>query len=120
MGISELLSAVESHLGDVMGWVDKIIDIAQKLGNLPSAAVFALVAIGLVYKDYSRTKEEHLESLKRLEAWQDASKANEHQTTAMEKTSDMVAMSAQAVQQLVREVSVLSALIKDRQGRGGL
>lgn len=94
--------------------INGMIETAQKLGGLSSSAILALCVMVLAYRDYQKSKDEQEQAIKRLQAWQDASKAEEHQTVAIEKVAEATTMTAQMQQRTAEEVKRLAILIEER------
>ena len=97
-----------------MDWVNKLIEVVQRLGALTPAAIFALVAVAEGYLIWKTQKDASVETLKRLDAWQASSKAEDQQTEAIEKMAEVSAMTAQAQQRTAEEVKILATLIDER------
>lgn len=95
---------------------DKIFDLANKGGALSASAILFLGNVAQSVFIYRWKKGESQESLKRLEAWLEASKAEEHQTAAIEKVAEGLTMVANAQTTTAGQVAILVALIKDRRG----
>lgn len=97
-----------------METADWIINFINKGGALSASAILFAWALGASYILYKRLTWEHGEAIKRLEAWQDSSKAEEHQTQALEKMGEAVKMSSDAQNATATQVAIMVALIKDR------
>lgn len=97
-----------------MSWTDFILEPAKELGGLPSSAILAAIVIALGYKDYQRSKDEHEQALERLQAWQDASVAENKQTEAILGVSEAAKMTAQAQARTAEEVRLLAVKIEER------
>ena len=94
--------------------VDKVIGSAEKFGALSAAAIWALIAISLAIYLYRWKKMEAAETLKRLEAWLEASKAEEHQTEALKTIAERTAMNAVAINGLAEKIGNLSVVLEER------
>ena len=94
--------------------VDKIIGSAEKLGALSTSAILALIVIAMSYYIYRWKKSESIETLKRLEAWLDASKAEEHQTEALKIIAERTAMNAVAINGLAEKIGNLTLVLEER------
>ena len=99
---------------DPMKIADWFIDFVNKGGALSASAILFAWATGVSFIHYKWLKWQHAEAIKRLEAWQDSSKAEEHQTTAVEKVGDGLKMVSEAQNATATQVAILVALIKDR------
>lgn len=97
-----------------MSWTDFILEPAKELGGLPSSAILAAIVIALGYKDYQRSKEDHEQALKRLQAWQDASVAENKQTEAILKVGEAANMTAQAQTRTAEELGKLRIIVDER------
>lgn len=94
--------------------VDKIIGSAEKLGALSTSAILALIVIAMGYYLYRWKKMESAETMKRLEAWLDASKAEEHQTEALHTIAERTAMNAEAINGLSEKIVHLTTILEER------
>lgn len=103
-----------------MEWVidllDKSIDLANKGGALSASAILFMGNVAQSVFIYRAKKHESAETIKRLEAWMEASRAEEHQTAAIGKIADGLKSVSDAQNITATQVAVLVALIKDRRG----
>lgn len=93
--------------------LDKILDSANKAGALQASAIWALVAIGLYWKNYQADK--HYERYN--EEW---AKIRTQEAIADSKAADALAELAKQVARLNDEVKCNRTLIDERIPKGGL
>ena len=100
----------------IFGLLDKAIEISKKGGDLPTSAILFLVCFGMGIFIYRWKKQESEETLKRLEAWQDGSKAQMHLADSVEQVADGLKMVADAQTATANQVAILIALEKYKKG----
>lgn len=97
-----------------MNWIDKILEVCQKMGSLAPAAIFALVAVAQGYIIYR--KEKFMEQSN--ERWrmtrEGQIRAEEAQTIVQGKLVDVVAMNTTAVVAQNARIDHLSTIIEER------
>lgn len=103
-----------------VGFIDQIIGLAQKLGGLSSSAILALVVVALGYDSYRNRKDEKEVALKRLETWQDSTKAEIAQTDMMQKQNETLVMLVTNVNMLSNQIKYFSTILEERVPRKGL
>lgn len=103
-------------MGDISKLADWALDIANKGGALSSSALLFMYTAYREYCYYLWKKQSSIEAIKRLEAWQDNSKAEEHQTSALGKMSDRIEMNTNAINAMSSQLAIMVALEKDRRG----
>ena len=94
--------------------VNKFIDSFDRIGSLSSSAILAMLCFAMGYYLFRWKKMESEETLKRLEAWVDASKAEEHQTDALKMVAERVAMNAASITSLSSKVERLMTIVEER------
>lgn len=99
---------------DIAKFVDWCLSIANKGGALTASALLFLWAFSASAILFKFLEWQYTETLKRLEAWIGASKAEEQQTAAMNKMAEGLRMICEAQSVTATQVSILVALIKDR------
>ena len=105
-----------------MDWINQFINgagnstinAAERIGSLSTSSVLALVWIVREIYIFRWKKMESAETLKRLEAWLEASKTEEHHTEALRKMADSVVMIAGSQNATSERVAHLFTLIEER------
>lgn len=101
-----------------MEWVDKILEVVQKLGGLSAAAIFALISIALSYRDYRKERFAE-ESNERWRLTRDGQiRAEEAQTAVVSKLVDVTAMNTAAINVNAGKIDRLLVLIDERIPKG--
>ena len=94
--------------------IDWLVELAVKLGGLPSSAFLALVCIAQGHFIYQSNKDDRVEALKRLEAWENSTRAEERQTEALRKVADSVDMAGNAQNEMASQITRLATIIDER------
>lgn len=97
-----------------MNWIDKLLEVVQKLGSLSAAAIFALISIALSYRDYKKERFAE-DSNERWRLTRDGQiRAEEAQTMVVSKLVDVTAMNTAAINANGAKIDRLAILIDER------
>ena len=94
--------------------LDRGIGIAEKIGSLSTSAVLVLLVLAMGYYIYRKHKDDAQETLKRLEAWEAATKAEERQTAVITKSVESIAMMTQGHNMLAEKVMQVLTILDER------
>lgn len=101
-------------MGDIEKIADWLISFANKGGALSTASILFLWSVYREYTIFKRDERDGQQVLARLDAWQNNSKAEEHQTTAIGEMADRIEMNTSAINAMASQVATMVALVKDR------
>lgn len=99
--------------------IDKMIDIAQRLGALTPAAIFALIAMHQGYINYRKDRDAFVSNEKWRGTREGQVRAEEGQTLIMGKQVDVLAMNTASINSLSAQITHLATLIDERIPKGG-
>lgn len=100
-----------------MSWVDRILEIAQKLGSLSAATIFALIALAQGYLIYRKEKFSEDSNEKWRLTREGQIRAEEAQTTVVNKLVDITAMNTAAINAQTVRIDHLTTVIEERISR---
>lgn len=103
-------------MASLVGLLDPEIPIkaAERIGSLSTAAVLALLNIYQGILAYRKHKDDKKETLVRLEAWEAATRAEEHQTAALAKTVETIVTLANSHNALSEKVAHILVVLDER------
>lgn len=102
-----------------MNWIDKLLEVVQKLGSLSAAAIFALIGILQGYFIYRKEKFSEESNEKWRLTREGQIRAEEAQTLVQEKSVDAISMLTAAVSSQNARIDILSTIIRERIPRIG-
>lgn len=97
-----------------MNWIDTCIDTAQKIGGLSAAAILSLVCFAQGYMIYRREKHEEDNHEKWRQTNDNKIRAEDAQTSVMERLVEVVAMNTSAISAQADRINHLATLIDER------
>lgn len=102
-----------------MEYIEKLLEIVQKLGSLSAAAIFALIAILQAYFIYRKEKFAEESNEKWRTTREGQIRAEEAQTLVQESSVDAISMLTSAVNALGAKIDTLATIIRERIPRAG-
>lgn len=97
-----------------MGWLDKLIESAQKLGGMSAAAIFALIAVAQGYVLYKKEREASDSNEKWRLTRENQIRAEEAQTAVVDKLVEVTAMNTAALNIQTARIDRLSTIVEER------